>query len=242
MLSCRAAFLFVSSLSEAAPTSVELVAKLNPENSDEMNQLLVEADTAKAQGNLMKAERTLRKAIIVEPDNPLPYDELGDTFSRAGDGKNAAWAWTLAMERYPEGSAHWAKCGAFVFSVLSNPLCAGAEKPSWWNDKMLKEISAQMTRDYQGAVWRDPTSGLLLLTMRGEVLAGIGIPRLIAGHVSAPQWDFGPRTADEVRCGGKCFQAAAKLWEEKDQVTIGEKASLVITALACFKRAQELEH
>ena len=204
----------------------------------ELKCLIDKACELKAQHDLSKAIRKLRKAIKLEPLSPQPYDALGDTLSRSQDGPGAAVAWMEALDRYPTGCVHWGTCVAHVFDIMSRPLVNKPPFPAWWNDDTLMTLSSLVmgaTRTDESLTSTD--ARIFVLVMRAEVLSGIGPPRLLEGHVSSPQWQVGSRTPEQVHDGGKLFAAAATLAANAHYPASAMKDGFRVAALACFKRS-----
>ena len=74
-----------------------------------------------ADQNFHKADKTLRKAIALEPGKPTAYFNLGAALGNSGRCAEAAQLYLQAVARYREGSANWADSIARAFDVLTPP-------------------------------------------------------------------------------------------------------------------------
>ena len=156
------------------------------------SRLLAEGVAHLANNHLRYAERSFRKAIKLNPVEPVGYFNLGSTLRRAADYVNAADAFVQASELYPDGSEGWAYSIAVAFASLIQPDCKEAPKPEWWHDEALKELSARV-------VEVAPNS-LHTTLMRANVLGG-----------RDAAWERGPRTAAELKEAASCWRRAAKM-------------------------------
>ena len=121
--------------------------------------------------------------------------------SQQRDRESAQWlVWQVAQwyleakERYPLGSAHWARATADAFGMLRQEESAEVAKPEWWNDEGLKALSARVVR----AAPNEPANNV----MRALVLRGLA---------SACAWELGPRSAADLKEAAAHFDRAAAL-------------------------------
>merc|ERR1740139_2195316 len=104
-------------------------------------RLVAEGTRHGADQNYHKANKTLRKAIALEPGQPEAYYNLGVTLGNSGRPAEAAPLYLQAAAQFPEGSEDWAVSTAHAFNMLQLPECAEVAKPGWWDDEALKTLS-----------------------------------------------------------------------------------------------------
>ena len=117
--------------------------------------------------------------------------------SQQRDRESAQWlVWQVAQwyleakERYPLGSAHWARATADAFDMLRQEECDEMTKPGWWNDKELKALSAKVVRSAPADIAANQ--------MRACVLNG-----------RCNAWKAGPRSKVELRWAATHLDRAA---------------------------------
>merc|ERR1740139_1402067 len=113
----------------------ERQARLAESTGSEHVRLLAEGTRHSADQNFHKADKTLRKAIALEPGKPTAYYNLGVTLGNSGRHAEAAPLYLQAAARHPVGSVRWANSIAYAFNVLRLLECAEVAKPEWWNDE-----------------------------------------------------------------------------------------------------------
>merc|ERR1740139_1894308 len=169
----------------------ERQARTAESTGSEYSRLLAEGTRHGADLNCHKADKTFRKAIALEPDQPLAYYNLGVALNSSGHHAEAAPLYLQAAARHPEGSEGWADSIAGAFNALQLPECAEVAKPEWWNDEALKTLSKAVIRA------TDDQDGH---AMRANVLSG-----------QLPAWESGPRSAADLKEAAKHFDRTAQL-------------------------------
>merc|ERR1740139_1349715 len=170
----------------------ERQARLAESTGSEYSRLLAEGIRHGADQNFHKADKTLRKAIALEPGHPTAYFNLGVALNSSGCIAEAAPLCLQAAARFPEGSEGWAASIGAAFNVLCLTECAEVAKPGWWNDEALKTLS-------KAVVFR-ATDSVVGHAMRARVLAG-----------QHPTWESGPRSAADLKEAAKHYERAAAL-------------------------------
>ena len=176
---------------QANRETAEQDARRAERSGSEYDRLLAEATRYVGDQNWHRADKTLRKAIALEPGKPVAYYNLAATLGSAARHVEAAPNFLHAAARFPEGSMDWADSISSAFDKLQGPLCAEVAKPEWWNDEALKalsEVAARVTDSLQGHL------------MRAAVLAG--------QHLA---WESGPRSAADLKEAAKHYERAARL-------------------------------
>merc|ERR1740139_1291862 len=176
---------------QAQREAAEQQAREAESTGSEYDRLVAEGARHLADENFHKADKTLRKAIALEPGQPVAYFNLGAVLSNSGRHAEAAPLYLQAAARYPEGSEDWADSIAAAFDELCVPECAEVAKPGWWNDEALKTLSKRVVR---------ATDSLMRHAMRAAVLSG-----------QSPAWESGPRSAADLREAAKHFDRTAQL-------------------------------
>merc|ERR1740139_1174028 len=167
------------------------LARLAESTGSEYSRLLAEGTRHGADLNCHKADKTIRKAIALEPDQPLAYYNLGVALNSSGHHAEAAPLYLQAAARHPEGSEGWANSIAGAFNVLRLPEFAEVAKPGWWGDEALKTLSKAVIRATDSQVGHG---------MRAEVLAG-----------QLPAWESGPRSAADLKEAATHLERVAEL-------------------------------
>ena len=139
-----------------------------------------------------KAAKACRKAIALEPDEPVAYFNLGNALSQSGHKVEAAQRFLEARERFPVGSKHFAMATAIAFEKLILEQCAEVAKPDWWNDEELKAVSARVVRA--------APNDALANSMRAMALCG-----------QCGAWEAGPRSAADLTEAAGHFDRSAAL-------------------------------
>merc|ERR1740139_591840 len=171
--------------------AAERQARTAESTGSEYSRLVAEGIRHGADQNCHKADKTFRKAIALEPGQPVAYFNLGVALNNSGRNVEAAPLCLQAAARYPEGSEGWAVSNGAAFDVLRLPECAEVAKPGWWNDEALKTLSKTVFRATDSVVGHG---------MRAEVLAG-----------QLPAWESGPRSAADLKEAATHYERAAAL-------------------------------
>ena len=152
-------------------------ARIAAQTGDKYHELLAEGARYLDNDDWRRAGKAYREAIVLRPDRPDAYYNLGSALYNSAHIVEAAQRYLEAKERMPVGSEQWAEATERAFTMLERKECAKVAKPDWWNDKGLKALSARVLRarpDDQGANH-----------MRAAVLSGNG------------SWEAGPRSSAE---------------------------------------------
>eukprot|EP00964_Phaeocystis_antarctica_P020162 scaffold11132_cov54-Phaeocystis_antarctica.AAC.3 len=168
-------------------------ARLAEQTGDKYTELLAEGIRYDSKEDYRRAARTYREAIVLRPDRPAAYHNLGAALHDSGHHVEAAQRFLEAKERYPVGSAHWAEASAAVFNMIIKKECREAAKPEWWNDEGLKALSARVMRaapNEEGAQ-----------IMRAVVLSGS----------CDGAWEAGPRSSVELKEAAAHYERAVAL-------------------------------
>ena len=164
---------------------------------DRYDALLAEAAQQMAEAHFRHADKTIRKAIKLQPDRPVAYQQLARVRNALADSVGAAGMYLKAMERCQAGSRNWAVSAAGAFTELVQPENADTVKPEWWTDEGLKALSLRMVAA--------ATEGYTAHVTRAFVLSG-----------QRSSWLGGPRTAEELKEAVRCFQRAATLTPDRE--------------------------
>jgi len=201
--------------------AAERSARLAESTGSEYMRLLAEGARHVADQNCHKADKTLRKAIALEPGQPAAYFNLGATLGSSGRIAEAAPLYLQAAARFPEGSAGWADSIAEAFDKLRLTECAEVAKPRWWNDEALKTLSKAVLRATDSQVGH---------AMRAEVLAG--------QHLT---WESGPRSAADLKEAATHFERAVQLNPTPLQKREYESKAAALRGQAAAMEASEAE-
>merc|ERR1740139_1612344 len=178
-------------LQERCREVAEQEARLAESTGSEYDRLVAEGIRHIADQNYHKADKTLRKAIALEPGQPWAYKNLGVALGNSGRPAEAAPLYLQAAARYREGSEGWADSIASAFNKLCLPECAEVAKPEWCKDEALKTLSKATLRATDSQVGH---------AMRAQVLAG-----------KLPAWESGPRSATDLKEAATHYERAAAL-------------------------------
>eukprot|EP00964_Phaeocystis_antarctica_P164475 scaffold142649_cov145-Phaeocystis_antarctica.AAC.1 len=179
-------------------------------------ELLAEGVRYGSQQDWRRAARAFREAIVLRPDQPGAYFNLGAALCNSGHVVEAAQRYLEAKERYQVGSETWAQATAWAIHMLSQEVCAEVAKPEWWNDKELKALSARVVRTVP--------DDLQANQMRANVLRG-----------QFDAWEAGPRSAAEFKEAATHFDRASALCPAPTG-----KAELASFAAQCRSRAEAM--
>merc|ERR1740139_1017539 len=199
----------------------ERQARTAESTGSEYSRLLAEGTRHGADLNCHKADKTFRKAIALEPDQPLAYFNLGVALNSSGHHAEAAPLYLQAAARYPVGSEDWADSIAGAFNALQLPECAEVAKPEWWNDEALNTLSKAVIRATDREVGH---------AMRAEVLAG-----------QLPAWESGPRSAADLKEAATHLERAAALAPAPVQKRECESNAAALRRQAAAMEAAEAE-
>ena len=187
----------------------------------EYSRLVAEGARHVADENYHKADKTLRKAIALEPAQPGAYFNLGVTLDNSGRQAEAAPLYLQAAARFREGSANWAKSIAYAFNMLQLAECAEVAKPGWWNDEALKTLSKAVLRATDSRAGHG---------MRAAVLSG-----------QCPSWESGPRSAADLKEAATHYERAAALTPAPVQKRNYESNAAALRSEAAAMEAAEAE-
>ena len=196
----------------------EKIARCAAQSGDAYDELLAKGARYHSKEDWRRAARTLREAIVLEPDTPVAYFNLAGSLANSAHFMEAAQRFLEARERYPVGSKSWAEATAAAFNMLTQDACAEVAKPEWWNDEGLQVMSARVVR-------MAPDDGRAN-QMRAEVLSG----RCCA-------WEVVPRSAAELKEAATHYDRAAALCPAP-----ATKAYLADNAARCHRRAEAMPH
>merc|ERR1740139_1084092 len=199
----------------------ERQARLAESTGSEYDRLLAEGARHLVDLNYHKADKTYRKAIAVEPGQPVAYFNLGAALGNSGRDAEAAPLLLQAAARFPEGSVQWADSIAEAFNKLRLPECAEVAKPGWWNDEALKTLSKTVLRATDSQVGQ---------VMRAEVLSG-----------QHPAWESGPRSAADLKEAATHYERAAQLIPAPGQKRDCESNAAALRRQAAAMDAAEAE-
>ena len=172
--------------------AAEEAARIAAESGDAYTKLVAEGIRHASKEDWRRAARAYREAIALDPDEPVPYFNLGAVLGNSGHKVEAAQRYLEAMERFPMGSGGWAMATAHAFEMLRQEACDEVTKPEWWNDEGLKALSARVVRA--------TPNELGAVTMRADVLCG-----------GRSVWELGPRSAAELKEAASYWERAAVL-------------------------------
>merc|ERR1740139_1838231 len=201
--------------------AAERSARLAESTGSEYVRLVAEGARHVADENFHKADKTLRKAIALEPGQPVAYYNLGDALTSSGRIAQAAPLFLQAAAHFPEGSEGWATSIAYAFNKLQLPECAEVAKPGWWNDEALKTLSKAVLR---------ATGSKVAHAMRAEVLSG-----------KCPGWESGPRSAADLKEAATHYERAAQLNPTPVQKHAYESNAAALRRQAAAMEAAEAE-
>jgi len=199
----------------------ERQARTAENTGSEYDRLFAEGIRHGADQNFHKADKTLRKAIALEPGQPTAYFNLGVALDSSGRIAEAAPFYLQAAARSLEGSERWGNSIGAAFGMLRLPECAEVAKPGWWNDEALKTLSKAVVRATDSAVAHG---------MRAEVLAG-----------QHPAWESGPRSAANLKEAATHYERAAALIPAPVQKGNDESNAADLRSEAAAMEAAEAE-
>ena len=169
----------------------EETARLAEQTGDDYDELLAEGMRYGSEQDTRRAAKAFREAIVLRPDEPEAYANLGIALASSGHFVEAAQRFLEARERVPVGSEHWARATAGAFTALSQEACDEVAKPEW-NDEGLKVLSARAVRAAPDDLGANK--------MRAWVLRGHNLG-----------WEAGPRSAAELTEAAAHFDRVAAL-------------------------------
>jgi tetratricopeptide (TPR) repeat protein len=219
---------------KATINAIQGVLKEQPESkAKSYMQLLMEADSHKLKGAYSKAEELLLKASELNPENPVAFAQLGEIQGLTNKPHAAASYYVKATSLFrdsdkttvgPNGTNLWASSTLSAIFWLNVPGGAPEERPEWFNDEHLKELSQTLTQTAPQDLRSWQTRAFVLCPMPD-------IP---------PQWAMPEggmmRTEAELQEAGRC-------WQRVEQMTPGgkeEKRPYVARAAHCFRTAQKV--
>jgi len=170
----------------------EETARLAEQTGDDYDELLAEGMRYGSEQDTRRAAKAFREAIVLRPDEPEAYANLGIALASSGHFVEAAQRFIEARERVPVGSEHWARATAGAFTALSQEACDEVAKPEWWDDEGLKVLSARAVRAAPDDLGANK--------MRAHVL-----------RARCVTWEAGPRSAAELREAAVHYERAAAL-------------------------------
>ena len=183
----------VAALQRARKASLDKQVRVAAPSDDAYSNLLAEGTQYCSNEDWDKAAKSYREAIALRPDLLEAYFNLGNVLSRSGHLVEAAQRYLESMERTPVGSERWARATAAAFDLLRLEECGDVIRPTWWDDEVLKELSA--------SVMHAAPNDVRAHSMRAVVLSGL----------SYGVWDVKPRTAAELNEAADLFDRAAAL-------------------------------
>ena len=186
----------------------EQAAQDAAQTGDKYDELLAKGARYDSKQDHRNAAKAYRKAVALEPNQPVAYFNLGNALSTSGHYVEAAQRYLEAKGRFSAGSVDWAEATALAFCLLQHE-CAEEAKPAWWNDDGLKALSARVVRVAPNDVAANQ--------MRALVLSGC-----------VTSWEVGPRSAAELKEAAKLFDQAAALSDAPAQ-----KAGFASAAAVC---------
>ena len=193
----------------------EETARLAEQTGDDYDELLAEGMRYGSEQDTRRAAKAFREAIVLRPDEPEAYANLGIALASSGHFVEAAQRFIEARERVPVGSEHWARATAGAFTALSQEACDEVAKPEWWNDEGLKALSARVVR----AAPNDAAAQ----KMRALVLNGV-----------SRTWAAGPRSQAE-------FNEAAAHWDRAAALCDAPAMQAEMASMAVWCRSYAAE-
>jgi tetratricopeptide (TPR) repeat protein len=193
----------------------ERQARLAAQSGDAYEELMAEGARYASKQDWRKAARAAREAIVLRPENPTAYYNLGVALNNSAHDVEAAQRFLEAKERYQEGSEERGRATAAAFSMLAQKVCAEVAKPEWWNDEGLKALSARVARA--------TPDDMPAHQMRAVVLSG-----LFGGML-----ETGPRSAAELKSAATHFDRATALCAAPEM-----KATFTGKAAWCRRQAE----
>jgi len=216
---------------QAAINTLKNVLKEQPSSDAKAYMgLLMEADEAKLKGGYTRGEQLLKKAVDLNPQNPMAYAALGEIMGLTNKPQAAAMQYVKAVELFPkktagnnpQGKNLWASSMLSAIFWLNVPGGKAEDQPAWFNDEELKELTAQLCEQAPQDLRSWQTRAFVLCPM----------PDM------PPQWKLPAtgmmRTEAELQEAGRC-------WQQVMRMTPGgreEKRPYVARAAHCFKTAQ----
>ena len=136
-------------------------------SQDEVYDLLAQAHSHTAKGNLKKAMKLCRKAIDLRPENADAHHNLGWNYQLSNDFVQAASCYVKATELTPERGSAWAHSISSADNALCHESCVCVPKPVWFDDRVWRLQLAQMAYEW------DPSFGNTS-NMLGNALSKMG--------------------------------------------------------------------
>ena len=198
-----------------ARKSAEKLARAAAQTSGAYSELLAEGTQHRSKEDWRNASRSYREAIVLRPELPEAYFNLGNVLSRSGHIMESAIMFLEAKERVPVGSETWARATAAAFDMLRLKECGEVAKPEWWSDEGLKALSASVVRSAPNDVRAN--------SMRALILSGL--------HYGV--WHVPHRSSAELLEAAEHFERAAVHSNAPSR-----KAELYSVADQCLVRAE----
>ena len=194
------------------------------EECDEFNELLAEGLRCHLKNDWRGVAGALRGAIALKPHRHTPYYNLGAALANSEHYVEAAQRFLEAMERFPAREEKWAEATAQAFDTLKQEECDEVVKPEWWNDEMLKALSAMVVKA--------APNGLGASIMRADVLRG-----------RCGAWEVGPRSAAELKEAAALYERVVALHYSTPamEVFLDMKAEITENASQCRSRAEAMK-
>ena len=116
------------------------------QSGDRYLQLLANGADYASRHDWRRACLRYREAIALRINLPEAYFNLALLLVPSGQLVEAAQWFLAAKERLPVDSKDWATATACAFEMLRQEECNEVAKPEWWDDELLKVLSARVVR------------------------------------------------------------------------------------------------
>lgn len=213
-------------------------ARLAQKSGSEYDRLLADGIRHINEERCCLAEAAFRKAIALNPADPIAHYNLGQLHLGVGRVAQAAPNFVRAAALvHLEGSVDWAGYISTAFDALADPECSVVAKPEWWNDKDLLALSKAVTRVQAcltGAA-AHRAANVQQWRMHGHIM------RLkVLSAEGDLGWQVGPRSAADLNEAAKHAGVAAELFLKSCQSS-SMAASLLRKAADLFHKAADME-
>ena len=121
-------------------------ADLAEQSGDRYLQLLANGADYASRHDWRRACQRYREAIALRINLPEAYFNLALLLVPSGHLVEAAQWFLEAKERLPVDSTDWSTATACAFEMLRQEECNEVAKPEWWDDELLKVLSARVVR------------------------------------------------------------------------------------------------
>jgi tetratricopeptide (TPR) repeat protein len=185
-------------------------------------------------GNYYKGAQVFRKLLQADPGHATAHANLACALCSSYDFPGAAAAYLAAarcceplVASHKSAQVLWADSMSMAFDLLARYECKDVDRPSWWRDDELLELSARVVRldPRNDSTWK----------MRGFVLSAPTYP-----ENDYRAWSAAPRSMAQLEEAVASYEASARLTSHLESVHISNfKHAANVREVICARRRLE---